>query len=111
MKYLPSGQTADTGELLLPLYKTKGSGLVSCPAQNSFKGLLGLLSSPFGSLTIVDFFCFFTYLGVGNGFKVAMNILNNGRFGMAAALSGTMKSLIAKAVSKGVSDNLTLSCS
>ncbi|KZS10791.1 Acyl-CoA dehydrogenase family member 9, mitochondrial [Daphnia magna] len=29
--------------------------------------------------------------GVGQGFKVAMNILNNGRFGMAAALSGTMK--------------------
>ena len=38
-------------------------------------------------------------LGVGNGFKVAMHILNNGRFGMAAALSGTMKGLIAKAVS------------
>uniref|UniRef100_A0AAQ6AHR5 Very long-chain specific acyl-CoA dehydrogenase, mitochondrial n=1 Tax=Amphiprion ocellaris TaxID=80972 RepID=A0AAQ6AHR5_AMPOC len=37
---------------------------------------------------------------VGGGFKVAMNILNNGRFGMAAALSGTMKSSIAKAVSK-----------
>lgn len=36
---------------------------------------------------------------VGGGFKVAMNILNNGRFGMAAALSGTMKSVIAKAVS------------
>ncbi|XP_060537104.1 very long-chain specific acyl-CoA dehydrogenase, mitochondrial [Cylas formicarius] len=36
--------------------------------------------------------------GVGNGFKVAMNILNNGRFGMAAALSGTMKSCIQKAV-------------
>lgn len=35
--------------------------------------------------------------GVGNGFKVAMHILNNGRFGMAAALSGTMKGLIAKA--------------
>uniref|UniRef100_A0A7N6AI18 Very long-chain specific acyl-CoA dehydrogenase, mitochondrial n=1 Tax=Anabas testudineus TaxID=64144 RepID=A0A7N6AI18_ANATE len=35
---------------------------------------------------------------VGGGFKVAMNILNNGRFGMAAALSGTMKSVIAKAV-------------
>lgn len=34
--------------------------------------------------------------GVGNGFKVAMNILNNGRFGMAAALSGTMKSCIKK---------------
>jgi len=29
--------------------------------------------------------------GVGEGFKVAMNILNNGRFGMAAALSGTMR--------------------
>ncbi|EFA11043.1 very long-chain specific acyl-CoA dehydrogenase, mitochondrial [Tribolium castaneum] len=36
--------------------------------------------------------------GVGNGFKVAMNILNNGRFGMAAALSGTMRSCIKKAV-------------
>ena len=39
------------------------------------------------------------FIGIGGGFKVAMNILNNGRFGMAAALSGTMKSLIAKAVS------------
>lgn len=35
--------------------------------------------------------------GVGNGFKVAMNILNNGRFGMAAALSGTMRGCIKKA--------------
>ncbi|KAF7657831.1 hypothetical protein LDENG_00021290 [Lucifuga dentata] len=35
---------------------------------------------------------------VGSGFKVAMNILNNGRFGMAAALSGTMKGVISKAV-------------
>ncbi|KAM8882409.1 very long-chain specific acyl-CoA dehydrogenase, mitochondrial [Synchiropus picturatus] len=35
---------------------------------------------------------------VGGGFKVAMNILNNGRFGMAAALSGTMKGAISKAV-------------
>lgn len=35
--------------------------------------------------------------GVGDGFKVAMHILNNGRFGMAAALSGTMKGLITKA--------------
>lgn len=35
--------------------------------------------------------------GVGNGFKVAMHVLNNGRFGMAAAMSGTMKALIAKA--------------
>ena len=34
----------------------------------------------------------------GKGFYVAMNILNNGRFGMAAALSGTMKSLIRRAV-------------
>uniref|UniRef100_V9KMZ2 Very long-chain specific acyl-CoA dehydrogenase, mitochondrial n=1 Tax=Callorhinchus milii TaxID=7868 RepID=V9KMZ2_CALMI len=36
--------------------------------------------------------------GVGEGFKVAMNILNNGRFGMAAALSGTMRGVINKAV-------------
>ena len=40
-----------------------------------------------------------SYTEEGEGFKVAMNILNNGRFGMAAALSGTMKALIAKAVS------------
>lgn len=31
---------------------------------------------------------------VGGGFKVAMSILNNGRFGMVAALSGTCKRLI-----------------
>lgn len=36
--------------------------------------------------------------GVGKGFKVAMNILNNGRFGMAAALAGTMRSVTKKAV-------------
>lgn len=36
--------------------------------------------------------------GVGNGFKVAMNILNNGRFGMAAALAGTMRACTKKAV-------------
>lgn len=36
--------------------------------------------------------------GVGNGFKVAMSILNNGRFGMAAALSGTMRTCIQKTV-------------
>ncbi|KAL5285200.1 ACADVL family protein [Megaselia abdita] len=35
---------------------------------------------------------------VGNGFKVAMNILNNGRYGMGATLSGTMKACIEKAV-------------
>ncbi|KAL4659919.1 very long-chain specific acyl-CoA dehydrogenase, mitochondrial [Arapaima gigas] len=39
---------------------------------------------------------------VGGGFKVAMNILNNGRFGMAAALAGTMKGIIAKAVDHAV---------
>ncbi|XP_035580298.1 very long-chain specific acyl-CoA dehydrogenase, mitochondrial isoform X2 [Zalophus californianus] len=36
---------------------------------------------------------------VGGGFKIAMHILNNGRFGMAAALAGTMRGIIAKAVS------------
>ncbi|NWR40575.1 ACADV protein, partial [Tachuris rubrigastra] len=35
----------------------------------------------------------------GGGFKVAMNILNNGRFGMAAAMAGTMRGLISAAVS------------
>ncbi|XP_070538054.1 very long-chain specific acyl-CoA dehydrogenase, mitochondrial-like [Ptychodera flava] len=35
---------------------------------------------------------------VGGGFKVAMNILNNGRFGMGAALSGTMRAVIQQAV-------------
>lgn len=34
---------------------------------------------------------------VGEGFKVAMNILNNGRFGMAGTLAGTMTTCIAKA--------------
>ncbi|KYO26453.1 acyl-CoA dehydrogenase family member 9, mitochondrial [Alligator mississippiensis] len=34
----------------------------------------------------------------GSGFKVAMNILNNGRFGMAAAMAGTMRGVIARAV-------------
>ncbi|CAK8694891.1 very long-chain specific acyl-CoA dehydrogenase, mitochondrial-like [Clavelina lepadiformis] len=33
----------------------------------------------------------------GEGFKIAMHILNNGRFGMAAALSGNMKAMIEKA--------------
>lgn len=37
--------------------------------------------------------------GVGEGFKVAMMILNNGRFGMAGALSGTMRTCIERAVS------------
>jgi len=34
---------------------------------------------------------------IGDGFKVAMEVLNNGRFGMAAALSGTQKQLIHRA--------------
>ncbi|XP_076238522.1 acyl-CoA dehydrogenase very long chain [Calliopsis andreniformis] len=36
--------------------------------------------------------------GEGQGFKVAMNILNNGRFGMVAGLSGTMNYCVKKAV-------------
>ncbi|BFF95062.1 very long-chain specific acyl-CoA dehydrogenase mitochondrial [Drosophila madeirensis] len=35
----------------------------------------------------------------GDGFKVAMNILNNGRFGMGATLSGTMQKCIEIATS------------
>lgn len=34
----------------------------------------------------------------GEGFKVAMQILNNGRFGMSAILCGTMRASIAKSV-------------
>lgn len=34
---------------------------------------------------------------VGDGFKVAMQILNNGRFGMAGTLAGTMATCIKKA--------------
>lgn len=35
---------------------------------------------------------------VGGGFKVAMRILNNGRFGMGAGMSGTMKHCIKIAI-------------
>jgi len=41
----------------------------------------------------------------GEGFKVAMQILNNGRFGMAAALSGTMRFAIKKAVDHATTRN------
>ena len=40
--------------------------------------------------------------GEGQGFKVAMQILNNGRFAMAAALSGTMQTCIKKATEHAV---------
>ncbi|XP_039197473.1 very long-chain specific acyl-CoA dehydrogenase, mitochondrial-like isoform X2 [Crotalus tigris] len=36
--------------------------------------------------------------GLGKGFQVAMHILNNGRFGMASALAGTMRGVLLKAV-------------
>lgn len=36
--------------------------------------------------------------GLGKGFQVAMHILNNGRFGMASALAGTMRRVLLKAV-------------
>uniref|UniRef100_A0A670IGD5 Very long-chain specific acyl-CoA dehydrogenase, mitochondrial n=1 Tax=Podarcis muralis TaxID=64176 RepID=A0A670IGD5_PODMU len=36
--------------------------------------------------------------GRGRGFQVAMHILNNGRFGMASALAGTMRGVLRKAV-------------
>ena len=32
--------------------------------------------------------------GVGNGFKVAMNILNNGRFGLGACAAASVKRMI-----------------
>ena len=33
----------------------------------------------------------------GEGFKIAMNILNNGRFGLASSMAGTIKHVIGKA--------------
>ena len=50
-------------------------------------------------------------LEYGQGFKVAMNILNAGRFGMAAAMSGVMKRLITRTV-RGVvmTDTTSLPC-
>ncbi|XP_066478651.1 apolipoprotein D isoform X2 [Tiliqua scincoides] len=41
--------------------------------------------------------------GLGQGFKVAMHILNNGRFGMASALAGTMRGVILRAVEHAAS--------
>merc|ERR1719464_1181960 len=38
----------------------------------------------------------------GDGFKAPLEILNNGRFGMGAALSGTMRSVIAKATDHAI---------
>jgi len=35
---------------------------------------------------------------VGEGFKIAMEVLNSGRFGMGAVLDGTQKGCIQKAV-------------
>ena len=43
--------------------------------------------------------------GVGNGFKVAMQILNNGRFGMGTSLSGTMRHVITRATEHVTSRN------
>ena len=40
-----------------------------------------------------------SFLVEGEGFKVAMNILNNGRFGIPAACTGTMKYCIQKTAS------------
>lgn len=72
---------------------------VKVPAENVLGGI-SYFKYLFNCLILKRIFYKFKhfYAEVGEGFKVAMNILNNGRFGMAAALSGTMKSLIAKAV-------------
>ncbi|KAF8770359.1 Very long-chain specific acyl-CoA like protein [Argiope bruennichi] len=42
---------------------------------------------------------------VGDGFKIAMNILNNGRFGMAACMAGTMRAAIEKAAEHAANRN------
>lgn len=47
----------------------------------------------FRSANIVSIF-----LAEGEGFKLAMNILNNGRFGIPAVCTGSMKFCIQKTV-------------
>ncbi|XP_061519104.1 very long-chain specific acyl-CoA dehydrogenase, mitochondrial-like [Anopheles gambiae] len=42
---------------------------------------------------------------IGNGFKIAVNILNSGRYGLGAMLSGTMKTCVEKAAAH-VSDRV-----
>lgn len=48
-------------------------------------------------LKFYNTFCMF-FLEEGEGFKIAMNILNNGRFGIPAACTGAMKYCIQKTV-------------
>lgn len=43
---------------------------------------------------------------VGDGYKIAMDVLNNGRFGMAASLAGTMRSCTNKAIQFVTNQNL-----
>ena len=61
---------------------------VKVPAEN----LLG------GENIAVNTYHSYRCLGEGEGFKVAMNILNNGRFGIPAACTGSMKYCIKKTV-------------
>lgn len=43
---------------------------------------------------------------VGEGYKIAIDVLNNGRFGMAASLAGTMRSCTNKAIQYVTTQNL-----
>ena len=48
---------------------------------------------------MIKLIIFFYYTEEGQGFKVAVNILNNGRFGMGAGMTGVMRNLISRVVS------------
>ncbi|KAM4676516.1 very long-chain specific acyl-CoA dehydrogenase, mitochondrial [Discoglossus pictus] len=93
---IPDPSTGEMKEKITAFIVERGEGVTSGPPDKK----LGIRASNTASV-------FFDGVqvpvenvlgGEGNGFKVAMNILNNGRFGMAAALSGTMKGMIQKAV-------------
>ena len=81
----------------------KSKGFENGDSLKTFKNLpyfsLEIGSYQHFSTLSVAVMCIYMFLGEGGGFKVAMNILNNGRFGMVACLSGTMKACIQKAVS------------
>ena len=64
---------------------------VKVPVENLLGSKSSHKSVPFNLITLPP-------SEEGEGFKVAMNILNNGRFGMVSGLSGTIKKTITRAV-------------
>ncbi|CAH2272347.1 very long-chain specific acyl- dehydrogenase, mitochondrial, partial [Pelobates cultripes] len=93
--------SGETKEKITAFIVERGEGITSGPPDSK----LGIRASNTATVYLDDVRVPAENVlgGEGNGFKVAMNILNNGRFGMAAALSGTMKGMIQKAVEHAAS--------